>query len=802
MKLPTAITKIIKPKSKQKNIYVSLILESDHVAGACFYISDGSVPKLLHAVLRKVADNDWQDRIAACDQVISALEARLESETISDVILGLPQSYLGADGNIKSDIKANLKKLTEQLELNPIGFVSLQDAIVYKLKYDDGVPASVILLLVADAVVDLFVYRVGKMVGYAPLKLGATVLSDIETALKSITDIEVLPSKIFIYGANKDQVQILANKLTTYSWPEKVNFLHIPKVEILTSDILVRSVSFAGAGELKRGAIITGQSEITPSAQSQFIVGDEIDNSSKAYKPDIKSHTNVRDAGSDSVDNKTDAEDGQVDELVHHDTVDVHIQKESPDAARTVTGIPDENQDDITEESNVQVVNPEDIGFRPNEDVLDESYNLKTSKKESKRYDEPIDEEIKETPQMERPQAEVVTNILSAFGKLLSSVKGHRLLAVLGFGALAIVYGLFYVLFSILPHVTVKISVDPVKINQQKVVTVDPNTTTINPEKMIVPAKKLDHTVSGEEIIKVTGTKNIGDPATGQIIIYNKSLSGKTLKKGSALTSNGLSFTLNDEVKVASATESIGSITFGKTTAAITAAQIGTKSNLAQNSEFEFADYDTDILIARNEQPLFGGTSREVTVVTRKDYDTLTKKATDKLISQAKGELAQNVGGSQILIDDTIAVNVTDKTFQEELDQEAKELHGKITLTVSGYAYDQVQIQTLFTQSLSASAPPGYSLNSDNIQVTLSDIQVKKTGIIQTEADASALAIPQLKPDEIKAALAGKSISAAQEYLKTLSGITEVNFLFSVPYAKSKIPKRIANIQLEIEVKK
>ena len=55
--------------------------------------------------------------------------------------------------------------MTHILELTPIGFVPLSQAMMYKLKKDEGVPPSVILLGITDTTIAVSLYKIGVLAG-------------------------------------------------------------------------------------------------------------------------------------------------------------------------------------------------------------------------------------------------------------------------------------------------------------------------------------------------------------------------------------------------------------------------------------------------------------------------------------------------------------------------------------------------------------------------------------------------------------------------------------------------------------
>ena len=274
----------------------------------------------------------------------------------------------------------------------------------------------------------------------------------------------------------------------------------------------------------------------------------------------------------------------------------------------------------------------------------------------------------------------------------------------------------------------------------------------------IIPGRKREKSISGEKTVPVNGKKNVGDPARGTVTIYNKALNDTiTSKKVPAIATGSLQFTLDNDIDIASASETIGSITFGKGDVEATAVAIGPQSNVAAGIEFTFANTSSSIAIVRNEKAFAGGTSREVTVVTRADYDAFVKSMSDELLVKAKQELSSAVEGNDKLIDGTIKTSVTEKVFGQELDQEAKELQGKLTIAVSGIAYSESDVRAYLTTVASSTVPAGYAINDAKTTIEVTNIQIKKDGKITAKATMNAVALPTVDALVIQSALAGKS---------------------------------------------
>lgn len=135
MKLLDSLTQRLKKQKKEpEELFLTLIVDSDHVAGACWHLKDAKSANLTHAVSRRIGSDSWIERVKAADEIITALEERSGTIDIHKVIFGFPASYLTAEGDIDKVVRSELKTFTQELDLTAIGFVPVHQALIYKLK--------------------------------------------------------------------------------------------------------------------------------------------------------------------------------------------------------------------------------------------------------------------------------------------------------------------------------------------------------------------------------------------------------------------------------------------------------------------------------------------------------------------------------------------------------------------------------------------------------------------------------------------------------------------------------------------
>jgi ribosomal protein L18 len=748
MNLSTSFQQLFRPKKPQKELYLALTLSHSHV-GACAWSMDSDGTLMVAASeSKKLGKNTWENRIEIADQLIEKLSEYAGTDAIHQVVFGLSQDMLTTAGDIEKGVKLELKKLSTMLDLTPVGFVNIDTAVVFQIKHDEGVPPSVILLHVQGEEMLMSLFRVGTCVGTRTIQKTEFIVEDVETAIKSFSDIEVLPSRILLFGDDRFSLETIQSQLLTHQWPNRVNFLHYPKIDVMPMEDVARAVALAGASELASAMGIDIEENESEEKESTVVA--------QPVEETVMGEEMVEKVATSSDDKDV------VEEI--DDAFDKDIEKDEKEKLEEFEIRP--------EDANVVAVSPEVLGFRQHKEE-----------------------------QMTPPKEKIVSKILS----VVSAIHIHiPKLPVTGIAIpiatlVVVIIGILGLVYYFLPKVTITVGVMPQIITKEKAVTISALATAVDAEKFVIPGKKQEKSISGEKTLPVTGKKKIGDPARGTVTLYNKATGTKILKKGTVLETNSLAFALDGDVEVASASESIGSITFGTTNAAVTASAIGEEGNIAANTEFSVKGYDTSALIARNGQAFTGGISRQATVVSRADYDALVQALTDELVATAKAELLQNVTGGEKLIEQTIKTTVTSKTFTEELDQEAKELHGKATITVTGTSYKEEDIKTLLFTLASKDIQPGYIMNEGRTTTTVTSPVLKKDGTITAQASIRLVAIPKIDVEAIRKSLSGKSFLSAQSLLKQIQGVGSADFVFKQSPWK-KLPLKATNIAIEVVI--
>lgn len=211
---------------------------------ALWLIGEGS----LRVVSPKTLDYSSSELIMVADKLLDQVlgDSLLAPERI---LLGVPDSFL-LDDELKEPYLKLLKNLVRELGLKPMAYVATSHALTNFLESKEGAPATAILIGIDEEEVIVTVARAGRVDGTKMVERTDQLGEDIEKALLSFTEVEVLPSRLLLYSTEKKDLAKQKSDLLSFPWMEKLSFLHFPKIDLLEENIALKAVALAGAREI------------------------------------------------------------------------------------------------------------------------------------------------------------------------------------------------------------------------------------------------------------------------------------------------------------------------------------------------------------------------------------------------------------------------------------------------------------------------------------------------------------------------------------------------------------------------
>lgn len=359
---------------------------------------------------------------------------------------------------------------------------------------------------------------------------------------------------------------------------------------------------------------------------------------------------------------------------------------------------------------------------------------------------------------------------------------------------------LFYLLLT---QAKVMVFVEPQILEKDAQVIADPKISKIDEGAKKIPGQLTETQVSESDKTAATGKKQTGDKASGTVMIYNKTDSAKTFAKGVIFVGpDGLKFTLDSNVTVASQSAVEGGITFGKSQAQVTALEIGPEGNLSSGTQLSVTPFPTSQFSAKGEGNFSGGTSKEVTVVTDGDQKKLLVTLAANLRKKAQEELQKKLPGKKVL-EEALSEEIVKKSYSKGVGDQTLEFSLNLTVRYKGTAYSEEDLKRIMAKVIERAIPADLELNLAETETQADVSKLEKDGKLVFLARFKAKLMPKIDQAKIKKNLVGKTPQQAAEILKTYDNVlgSEIKITPSLPKPLARLPLLEQNIKIEVGLK-
>lgn len=735
-------------KNNRDQFFLAVKVSSSAVLATVWHIEDGQV-SIGNIGSAQIQGGEFQDLLKACDQAVSQASIR-SAPDVEKVIFAVPHSWV-TDGKIVPEHLTTLRRICKELDLIPLGYVVTTEALENFYKEVEGAPLTAILIGIDEDRSILTLFRAGKELGSTALSVDSSspdqISPAIEAALRRFPHVETLPSRIILYNSGTD-LEPISQKITAYSWTGKLPFLHFPKVEKAPADFVIKAV--AAAGGIQMGASFNAQ-EFLQTAPSQ----PNVNQSSAPSKEELNASTSMEESTIPELEEVSPAQAGFVTES---DFVEINIPSSKP------TPPPLSSKETSPAKISPPVKKSTLINFK---DIFKKLPNL---------------------------------NLLLAplsFFRISSLPRVPIILPAVIIGILILVSALLFTVTYFIPKATLLVTVNSKSFNHQLPVVISTEGITNEDEKSL-PGSFLTVSEIGTRKGVTTGEKTVGDKAKGSVTIYSVS-DPKTFPASSVITAaNGLKFTLDQEVKVASG----DAVTPATIAVSVHAADIGDKYNLQSGTKFTIGNFSSNEYLAKNDTAFTGGNSHLATIVTKADQDRLLASLSAELTEQAKADLQSKVNSDQTLLPNAITSSVSKKKFSKEIDAESDSISLDLTMDFQGIVFSRDEAVKLFETEFSSDIPPGYILNTQNAVVEVNNASTDKQGKTTLVLIVRSNLTPELNTAQIVSQISGKSFTDASDYMSKLPGVSQVHLEVKPDFFESAIrmflPWKKNNIKIEV----
>lgn len=758
-------------KKEKSEYFLSLILRNEK-AKAVVFEKIGTTIKYLNDAEEEfsntIEDSSTEEFLNVLDKAITAAEEVLpQNIETHKTIFGLKEAWV-ENNKIKKEYLEKLKKAGEELSLDPIGFLVFSESVVNLIQKDEGAPVTAILVDVGKKYLTVSLIKAGKIMEVRSSEIHESASYTVDTVLKHFQIPEVMPARIILMDSEEDE---LTQEFMNHKWSKSLPFLHIPQILSLPQDSDVKAVLLGAATQMGTELIFDHRQTLDRDFEKD-----------QGEKPDvIKTDEDVQE---DAKPKPFEQENGEHKlDYVGKDSSLEFFGFSSGDVAKTKPPTPKTEIEENLPKA--------DLEFRSQE--IPEEVKIEEEK-------QGMPEVAAETASRAKSVSIDLIPILKKNLFMLLSlvkVKSVKDIKFIGIAISAIV--LFLVIFFTFIFQTsarITLTVDPKQEEKTQNITFSPKSST-NIGTNILAAEIIPVDEQGSTTINTSGKKDVGTNAKGSVTIFNNDTDSIGLDKGTAITSSGgVKFTLDENIKVASASGDIFSGTKpGTTNVKVTAAEIGTDANLPSGSKFTVGTSKT--VAAKNDNAFSGGTKKNVTVVSEKDLEKLRSELPKSLSDKAKNDISGKVKSGRTILPQFVDTTLKSEKFDKKENDQADKVSLSATVSFNFLSYENLDVVKLSEKLFDGSS---FSIEKSQFSVNAKNIKVEKNDDITADLTISAKLFPKINTDDLIKQIAGQDAAKTKNMLSNMTNVknAEIKISPNLPFFSSSLPKYPKNITIDI----
>lgn len=738
-----------KDKRENTESYLSLVLSPDTITACVWHFQNNEVK------VSGTAKKHFSSQEMLTHEAAVAIDKAIETSSadVGKVVFGLSQNWFDKE-DLKTETARLLNNLSRDLDLSAQAFVSLATAVNHFLKIEENLTPNAVLVGIFDNYGEVHLVNNNKVVSSISEK------SKVETALvvgliqKLKEKNNQLPSRIVIYGNPQESFN---SQFSKHNWQGL--FMHEPKIELLNVDELSQAVAFAQAAD------VTGHELSIEGSVKDF----EKSTDEKPIKSDQKS--NVVDsfgfvANKDILDTELEVQEKQSDEDQSQEEPSLDSPENSPefDSGHQES----ENQPAQRDQKEEYAVELDASNVSPAQFIPEASNRSEPN----------------------RPRGRFFKGLLPRF-RFRPSRKS-LIIVIIAFFIFAIT-GIFAA-GQFLTSAQVIISVNAQSQEADFKAQVKAGSSDIAAGQ--IPSALIAGKAEGNQKLVATGSKKSGTKAKGEVKILNwDKQASKTFNAGTqVITKDGLKFTLDTEIQVASRSAT----TPGENKASATATDIGPNYNINSGVDLTIVGFDEIFYSGVTQSAFIGGDEKQITVASQEDLDRLEKTLTETLKEKASSDLNANSQGHKIYTE-AQTLKIVKKEFDKKPDEEASLINLNMAIEISALTFDENDLKSYLASAAQSKAEGNLEARAENIELLEVAIKNQKDTLILTGRFRANLT-PKIDENSLKDQIAGASVKSARDIIKKAADAADVRITISpaIPFIDS-LPKDKSKITFKLE---
>jgi hypothetical protein len=726
---------LFKKKNNDTEHYFGIFLQTTKAIGFLYEITNTGIT--IKGKETVPYTNGWEEIIDNIDSLLSSLEEETKLHADKTIFFLYATCIDEKTHEIKDPYKKSIKQIVKELDLVPLGYIECYEAVREYMEHQSQGPFNGNIVEVDTTHSAAFVFKGGKNVFIRESARTQNIGDDISNIFSHKDNHLLLPSRMILYGAINSEE--LRNQVRDYTWDESY-FVQLPRVEFFEDKELFNALSQTFLKQIKQ--------------------------TDPAGSPPLEDNSPL----DEEQNNPPSSSERKEENPPKPDTTTKTAADEEPDS-KTVLGFV--IGEDITEVQKDKPLIQEKPLISEQKDIPKRDINEDSQKEEQKDKKSPFAfiQNIKK-PSVSMPDLSFALPKKLPTGMIIGWVL-----------VIAVIAGVGFIVEYFFHKVTISVAL-PTEVITEEI----PFEAVVGEETSGITIQERSITEDVTASKTATGTKEVGEQATGTVLLHNFEEDPTTIAAGTTISADGLSFTLNDATSVPGATEGRDATGVvkqpGKAEATVTATEIGTEYNIEDDVRMAVGDLSSSLYFALSQGAFTGGSKEDVVIVSQADHTNLEQQIEEKADAVDISQIAEDLPEGRKLIKDLTTKEIGTLDYSRAVGDEASEVSLTATVEITAYTYEEEEMKKALLAKIKPDTPEGYAVGTNTIDYDISSASIQETDqetldeestetVIELDVIADAGAVKMMKTDDIQQELTGKFLDDADFILKNRYNIEE-----------------------------
>lgn len=219
-------------KSGSGELYCGILLKE--AQGTCFIFEKKE--STIHLLKQREFQymNGWDHIVDDVDNALSIMEQEVAgSAKLTHCIFFVFSHLIDIQTKeIGKQYTGKIRDLAKNLELKPLGYMEVIDAIHEQLQQEKQTPLSSVVVELDDTQMTVFLFKAGHKIAVQRSTRTENFAEDMDSALATIAETHILPTHIYLYDSSDLAEE--SSDLMLHAWKKNI-FIQQPRVAVIAS---------------------------------------------------------------------------------------------------------------------------------------------------------------------------------------------------------------------------------------------------------------------------------------------------------------------------------------------------------------------------------------------------------------------------------------------------------------------------------------------------------------------------------------------------------------------------------------